>query len=157
MRSVLASFGSHPVTLWLIRHVVSPMDRLVVRLSGGRIPPPTSLLVPTLLLTTSGRRSGIERVTPLIYVRAGDSYVVGNARPAGERKNPWVLNLRLMDEAVIRIRGVSIKVAVDELGADDADLHWPQLVAVWPALDEFYKATGQRFVFLLEPVEQNGR
>jgi F420H(2)-dependent quinone reductase len=157
MISVIGRIGSHPAARWMIRHVVSPLDRLVVHLSGGRLPPPTGLFVPTLILTTIGRRSGTERATPVIYVRAGSCYVVGNARPRGERPNPWVLNLREMAETTIRVATESMRVTVEELGPDQAELQWPRLVAIWPALDDFFKATGKRAVFLLRPVERDPR
>src|SRR5258706_15598082 len=49
--------------------------------------------MPTLLLTTRGRRSGIRRRTALIYGEAGDSYLVV-ASDGGAPKHPaWYLNL----------------------------------------------------------------
>lgn len=86
--------GSRPAIVWTIKHLVSPIDRLIVRLSGGRLPPISAIAVPTLLLTTVGRRSGQARTTPLVCIHDSGNYVVANARPAGERRNPWVLNLR---------------------------------------------------------------
>ena len=78
----------------MVKHLVSPLDRMVVKVSHGRLAPPSSLVVPTLLLTLVGRHSGEEHTTPLVYVRDDARFVVANARPAGERTNPWVLNLR---------------------------------------------------------------
>lgn len=88
LRTALARVGSQPAALWATKHVISPIDRLVVQMSGGRVAPLTSIAVPTLLLTTRGRRSGEPRTVPLVYVRDGGSYVVANARPPGERATP---------------------------------------------------------------------
>jgi hypothetical protein len=50
-----AGLTADPIGLGIVKHVVSPVDRLVVRIFGGRLRPPSSLVVPTLLLTVEGR------------------------------------------------------------------------------------------------------
>lgn len=147
----LARIGSHPLGVWAIKHLVSPLDRMVVRLSAGRLPPPSSLMVPTLLLTTTGRRSGSPRTVPLVFVRDGTRYVVANARPAGERPNPWVLNLRAAGEGTVKIGGRTFGVIAHELEHESSDRWWPVLVDAWPAFADHYAATGERTVFTLEP------
>jgi len=143
--------GSNPASVWAIRHLVSPLDRLVVRFSRGRLPPPSSLAVPTLLLTTVGRRSEQDRTVPLIYLRNDDNYLVANARPAGERTNPWVLNLRAAGGGRIRTGRTAARVTARELDLAEIERWWPAFVAVWPAFGEHFVATGERSVFSLEP------
>ncbi len=150
-RSVIGRIGSHPVIVWAVKHIVSPLDRIVVRASRGRMPPPSSLAVPTLLLTTTGRRSGQERTVPLVYVVDDNRFIVANARPRGERTNPWVLNLRATSTARIRLRGKAIEVIVTELDEVSAAHWWPALTEKWPAFAEHYAATGDRSVFRLDP------
>ncbi len=152
--SAAGRLGSHPVSVWAIKHLVSPLDRFVVRISGGRIPPLSSLAVPTLLLTTVGRRSGRERTIPLVYVSSDDGYAIANARPAGERINPWVLNLRASGFGMVRVRGEMLRVVAHELDDAQIELWWQELVEVWPAFGEHYAATGERAVFVLEPVDE---
>jgi deazaflavin-dependent oxidoreductase (nitroreductase family) len=110
------------------------------------------MAVPTLLLTTTGRRTGELRTTPLVYVRRGDDYLVANARPQGERRNPWVLNLEASGRAQIRVAGQIRNVVARRLDAHDAERAWPSLVEVWPAFDQHYSATGDRTVFVLEAI-----
>jgi deazaflavin-dependent oxidoreductase (nitroreductase family) len=140
--------------VWAVKHLVSPLDRIVVRISGGRLPPPSSFAVPTLLLTTVGRRSGQERTIPLVYVRDSDRYVVANARPAGERKNPWLLNLRAEGRGRIRVRGQTVQVIAHELDKAEIERWWPALVGVWPAFAEHYAVTGERTMFALESTDE---
>lgn len=148
--------GSHPAAVWAIKHVVSPLDRVTIKLFRGRIPAPSSLAVPSLLLTTKGRRTGKDRTVPLVYVRDGDRFIVANARPAGERRNPWVANLRAAGRARVTLRRRSQEMAARELEADEIEQWWPHLVAVWPAFAEHYAATGERTVFSLEPTSDSG-
>lgn len=78
---------------------------------------------------------------------------VANARPEGERPNPWVLNLRAAGRARINIRGRTIQAEARELDELQAEFWWPALVEVWPAFEEHYSATGERAVFALHPID----
>ena len=146
--------GSHPVAVWAIKHLVSPLYRLVVKVSRGRLAPPSSIAVPTLLLTTRGRVSDQERTIPLVCISDGGRFVVANARPAGERRNPWVANLRAAGQGRVRHGGRMFPIRARELDDSEADQYWSALVEVWPAFAEHYAATGERTVFVLEPKEQ---
>lgn len=86
---------------------------------------------------------------PLVYVRTPDGLVVANARPAGERVNPWVLNLRAAGKGRVEVDGGSAAVAARELEGAELERWWPDLVGVWPAFAEHFAATGERSVFML--------
>ncbi|MGB8360765.1 MAG: nitroreductase/quinone reductase family protein [Acidimicrobiia bacterium] len=146
--------GSHPAFLWITRHIISPFDRSVVRFSKGRFPPVTSFFVPTLLLKVVGRRSGSEHTIPLIYVNEGECYIVGNARPKGERRNPWVLNLRAAGRGRVVVRRKEFEVRARELEGEELERWFQALTEVWPALSDHHAATGERSVFILEPTDQ---
>ena len=154
IKTRIRRWGSQPLGLWTIKHLVSPIDRFVVRMSGGRLPPPSGLAVPTLLLTVVGRRSGEERTVPLVFVRDGERYVVGNARLAGERRNPWVLNLRAAGGGRVQHGRSEFDVEAHELEEPETEHWWPALTEVWPAFADQYAATGERTVFVLEPVTE---
>lgn len=54
-----------------------------------------------LLLTTTGRRSGLKRVTPLQYEKIGDDYYLGAARGT---KADWVRNIQANPQVNIRVK-----------------------------------------------------
>ncbi len=144
------TLASHPAVVWLVKHMVSPVDRWIVRTSKGRVPPLSSVAVPTLLLTTTGRK---PRTVPLVFVRDGNDYVVANARPRGERRNPWVLNLADSGRAEIRVDGRTSDVLAAVLQREEIEEWWPRITAVWPAFDRHYTATGERTAFRLTPID----
>jgi deazaflavin-dependent oxidoreductase (nitroreductase family) len=86
-----------------------------------------------------------------VYVCDGDDYVVANARPSGERKNPWVLNLRAAGRGRIKVEGETLKVTCREPETSEMERLWSRLVQTWPAFAEHFAATGERTVFVLEP------
>jgi deazaflavin-dependent oxidoreductase (nitroreductase family) len=49
--------------------------------------------VPTLLLRTTGRRSGVERTNGLVYARDGEDYLVVPSNGGAERPPAWLHNL----------------------------------------------------------------
>src|ERR671925_1093562 len=51
-------------------------------------------IVPCLLLTTIGRRSGEKRTSPMFYGTAGDAYVVIGSKGGADTHPGWYLNLR---------------------------------------------------------------
>jgi F420H(2)-dependent quinone reductase len=134
--------------VWTIGHVVSPLQRRLYLRTGGRFSLTGS--APVLLLTSTGRRSGLQRTVPLLYLADGDRLVVCNVNPGFERTNPWVLNLRADPHATVQVRRDVFAVSAREATPEEVELYWPALTAIWPAYQRFYARGGKRRVFVLE-------
>jgi deazaflavin-dependent oxidoreductase (nitroreductase family) len=141
---------------WLVK--ISPLitttDRALGRWSKGRITGFGRPDIPQLLLTTTGRRSGQERVQPLLYAEDGDSYVVIGSN-WGKRHHPsWTANLLAHPEAVITIRGQRIPVRARLTRNEERERLWRLLLALWPAYALYSERAGGRHlrIFSLEPV-----
>ena len=93
--ALLRRLGATRLGTWVIKHIVSPLDRWLYQATLGRRVAMGRPLGPLLLLTTTGRRSGKERTTPVFYPRDGERLVVCNVNPGFERPNPWTLKRRL--------------------------------------------------------------
>jgi deazaflavin-dependent oxidoreductase (nitroreductase family) len=59
--------------------------------------------VPTLLLRTTGRRSGATRTNALVYARDGDDYLVVASNGGADRNPAWLHNLRAKPDLAIQI------------------------------------------------------
>lgn len=142
--------GGTPWGVLTIGRLISPVQRQLYRRTGGRL----SLTgrAPVLLLTTTGRRTALERTIPLLYLREGDRLVVCNVNPGFERTNPWVLNLRAHPQARVQLHRETFPVVAREAAPDEVDLYWPRLIEIWPAYQRFYDQGGKRTVFVLEQV-----
>jgi deazaflavin-dependent oxidoreductase (nitroreductase family) len=121
------------------------------RLSGGRIGGKVGR-APVLLLTSTGRKSGLERTAPVVYLADGANLVLINTN-AGNAKIPaWSFNLQANPEAEVELgrehRKVRARVAE---GEERADL-WRKHIEQYAGFDD-YKAKLDRepLVFVLEP------
>lgn len=132
--------------------VLPPVDRTLHWLTGGRLIL-GRLLVPTLLLTTTGRRSGEPRDAPLACMPAdGGWYVVGSN--FGRAHHPaWTANLIATPEATVSFAGQTTEVVARLLSGEGRAEVWPRLVAVWPVYDTYVaRADRDLRVFHLTPV-----
>jgi deazaflavin-dependent oxidoreductase (nitroreductase family) len=155
MRSIARWLGHRQ---WFARvgRVLVPGDRLVGRLTGGRV---VALgLAPALLLTTTGRRSGRERTTPLLYVDDGGGYVVVGSNWGRASQPAWALNLLAHPEGSVRVGGRVIPVRARVLSGAERGRAWRLALRAWPAYDTYARrAAGRRLhVFRLVPRPDSG-
>ena len=85
----------------LMSHALRVHERLYVA-SDGRIGH-KMLGVPSLLLRTTGRRSGQTRTNGLVYARDGDDYLVVASNGGADRAPGWLHNLRANPTVEIQI------------------------------------------------------
>jgi len=132
--------------------VLPPADRLLHKLSKGRLSL-SQLLVPSMVLTTVGQKSGLSRETPLACVPSGNAwYVVGSN--FGRKQHPaWTGNLMAHPDAYVAFAGQQTEVVAQLLSADEKALVWPELIATWPAFDDYAASSGRNIrVFRLLPI-----
>lgn len=99
--------------------------------------------VPTLLLTTRGRRSGTARRTALIYGRDGDDYVVMASYGGAPAHPDWYVNLDADPEVVIQVGEDVMSGTARTAGPDERDRLWSAMTAIWPDYDEYAGKTSR--------------
>lgn len=133
---------------------VVPLDLAVQRRTDGRI----SLLklagMPSMLLITTGRRTGATRETPLLYVPHGTQFLVVGSNWGGPNHPGWSANLLANPEATVRAGGRDVPVRARLVeGAERDELWRGPITENWPAYDEYARRAGDRRlrVFVLSP------
>ena len=129
--------------------------RAVYRLTGGRLLGRVAGM-PVLLLTTTGRRSGRDRTTPLTYFEVGDDLVVVASNGGEDSPPAWWLNLRAHPRATITIgarkRFVTARTATD----DERARLWPMITATHPGYAAYARRTARPIpVVLLGRTKEN--
>jgi deazaflavin-dependent oxidoreductase (nitroreductase family) len=94
-----------------------------------------------LILTTTGRRTGRSRSTPLIYGRHGADYLVV-ASKGGAAVNPgWYLNLSENPEVMVQIWGERFTARARTATSTEKQVLWEQMTSDWPAYEEHQRNT----------------
>ena len=96
-----------------------------------------------LLLTTTGRKSGERRTTPLIHRVDGDRYVVV-ASKGGAREHPdWFANLSADPDVEIQVEGEIFAVEPSVAEGDERERLWKLMAEVWPDYDDYAERTNR--------------
>lgn len=132
--------------------VVPPTDRFLHKVTGGRIIM-SRALVPSMVLTTTGRKSGLERESPLACVpqEGGGWWVVGSN--FGREAHPaWTGNLIAEPRAKVSYEGRTYHVLARLLDDEEKDRIWDTLTGAWPAYQMYVQSSGRNLrVFDLQP------
>jgi deazaflavin-dependent oxidoreductase (nitroreductase family) len=108
--------------------------------------------VPTLLLTTVGRKSGKERVSPLIYLKEGDAYLVVASKGGSDAPPDWYLNLQATPDVRVQVWGEKMRARARTATAAEKPALWRKMTAVWPDYDNYQTKTDREIpVVVLEP------
>ncbi len=110
-------------------------------------------LLPTLLLTTVGRKSGEPRALPLIYGPAGDGYVV-IASKGGMPNHPlWFRNLEAQPECDVQVGAKKLRARARVAEGEERETIWKQMVEIYPPYTDYQKATERTIpVVVLDPI-----
>ncbi|POX46969.1 nitroreductase family deazaflavin-dependent oxidoreductase [Streptomyces sp. Ru71] len=112
-------------------HVVPALDRAVHRLSRGRTLLST-LMLPGLVLTTTGARSGLPRRTPLACLPQDDGWLLVGSNFGRPGHPAWTHNLLAHPDARISFRGEEIEVTARLLRGEERAAAWRAALALWP-------------------------
>ncbi len=97
--------------------------------------------VTTLLLTTTGRRSGQARTTPLIYGRDGARYIVVASRGGAPEHPDWYENLVARPEVQVQVMAERFTARARTATAAEKPALWKTMTSIWPAYDEYQQRT----------------
>jgi len=114
----------------------------LIRRTGGRIGN-QMFKQPMMLLTTTGRRSGQPRVTPLLGIPDGDRYLAIGSNGGDDRTPQWVLNLQANPEATIEVEGETIPVLATIATPEEKKALWPKAVAAYKGYANYQRRTSR--------------
>ena len=113
----------------------------------------TEITVPSLLLTTTGRKSGEQFIFPLFYGESGNSYFV-IASKGGAPENPgWYRNILADPEVGVQIGTQKIKARARTAAGEERARLWQKSLEFWPPYADYQKKTEREIpVVVLDPV-----
>jgi deazaflavin-dependent oxidoreductase (nitroreductase family) len=137
-------FWSTPFGTWIILNVTTHIDPLLLRLSGGRFTSGSMIGFPTLLLTTTGARSGKPRSRAVLYFVDGDNLVLIASRGGMARHPGWYHNLKAHPEVQVLLGSRSGAYLAREATADERARLWARARDVYRGFDAYEQRAGAR-------------
>ncbi len=106
---------------------------------------------PVLLITTTGRRSGEQRTTPLIYGRNGDDFLIVASKGGADQPPAWYHNLSADPHVDVQVKADKFAARARTASPDEKAELWRTMTDVWPAYDEYQAKTDREIpVVVLE-------
>ncbi len=110
-------------------------------------------LVPTLLLTTVGRRSGRELTLPLIYGEVEGGYAVIGSKGGAPSHPAWYQNLETNPEVDVQVGPNRFRARARTASGAEREKIWQQMVGIYAPYTEYQARTERQIpVVVLEPL-----
>jgi proline iminopeptidase len=94
-----------------------------------------------LLLTTTGRRTGNEKTTPLIYGLDGDTPVIVASQGGAPDDPGWFKNLSKSTEVGVQIKADRFQARARVAEGEERERLWVRMNEIWPHYAEYATRT----------------
>lgn len=150
----MQAFGSTTGGAWFFSKTLRHLDRVMHAITKGRTSTPEVLAgLPVVLVTTTGRKTGQARTSPLIAPPLGDTIALVGTN-FGQADTPaWVLNLEADPDATVEHHGVTLDVRARPADEDERAEIWRSAGGVYGGYVKYQQRIAGREIrlFVLEP------
>jgi deazaflavin-dependent oxidoreductase (nitroreductase family) len=136
---------------WYFIHVAPHVDRVLLRVTGGRL---TSGGIGRVgLLIVRGAKSGAERRTPLVFTRDGERVLLVASRGGDARHPAWYHNVVANPEVRFSIDGDERPYRATTAGREERPRLWRLVNRTYAGYEVYQRRAGEREipVLVLEP------
>jgi F420H(2)-dependent quinone reductase len=135
----------------MLQQLMSSTHVFFYKLSGGRLGGRMHK-VPVLLLTTTGRKTGRKRTTPLLYARDGNRLVIVASNGGRPLDPSWWRNLKHNPIATVQVKNVNQTVYAQQAIGSEKDRLWQMMASLYPSYDDYQNRTNREIpVVVLRP------
>jgi len=110
------------------------------KLCGGKLDNAFGKL-PLMMITTTGRKTGRRRTTPVLYLQDETSLIVVASFGGNDMHPAWYLNLEKCPDAEVIVKGEHRKVLARKLSPEEKKIIWPRLVQLYPQFENYQQQT----------------
>ena len=154
MSSRAANPPDRPLIAKKAQRLFTGIHALIYRFTGGAI---LGRMMGTtvLILTTTGRKTGKQYTTPVLYLADGDRLVIVASNRGRPRNPTWWLNLQANPRTQVKVQGKTLDVIAEQASSEERSALWPRLTAASPSYADFQQRTTRELpVIILRPVGQ---
>ena len=146
-RKPLDAFASLKPVSAVLKYCMPVLDQPLMRLSRGRFSLTYGL--PTLLLTTTGRKSGEARSAPLLYIRYGKEMGLIGSSFGSTRHPAWYLNLMAEPQASVLLDRENFAVTAREATPEERREIWLKATRLYGGFEKYKARVGDREIPVL--------
>jgi deazaflavin-dependent oxidoreductase (nitroreductase family) len=153
MSRLVRSLAATAPAAWALGRVLRYLDRLMLRISGGRVTL-TSLLagVPVVMVTTTGAHSGQQRTSPLLPIRADgdrDCFALVASNWGQHRTPAWYFNLRANARAVCTVGQETGSYRAHEASEEEYERFWKAATELYAGYVQYRQRAGRRIPIMV--------
>jgi deazaflavin-dependent oxidoreductase (nitroreductase family) len=156
LQRLLRRFSASGPGSWLFARALHRIDVPLYRASGGRVTVAGALAgLPTVLLTTTGARSGQPRTVPVIGLPTSEGLAVIGSNYGQPSAPAWVHNLRADPRVTASVRGESFAMRAELLEGERRTRVWREGLRIYPGFSQYERRASQRTitVWVLAPAD----
>lgn len=150
-------FASSRFGAWVFARILHRIDRVLMRLTGGRVSIPRVFAgLPVIQLTTVGARTGTRRIVPVLGLRDGEDWIV-IASNWGQTEHPaWYHNLKANPTVTVTHRDRSAEYEAREVTGEEKTAYWDRATEVYLGFSAYRDRAGDRAipVVVLSPIDE---
>jgi deazaflavin-dependent oxidoreductase (nitroreductase family) len=114
----------------------------------------SEMSVPSLLLTTTGRKSGDKYVFPLFYGKSGDSYFVIASKGGAPQHPGWYRNILANPDVEVQAGTAKTHARARTASGEERSRLWAKSLEFWPPYADYQLKTEREIpVVVLDPVK----
>ena len=113
--------------------------------------------IPTLLLFSTGRKSGKTSIMPLIYGKVDEGYVIIASKGGAPAHPDWYFNITDDPKVKLKVANQQFEATAETVTDERRAAMWNALAEIWPMYNEYQAKTDRQIpVVLLKPTGYTG-
>ena len=110
--------------------------------------------LPSLLLTTTGRRTGKPRTSALIYLEWENKYLIVASFGGNPKPPAWLLYIKENENVTVHIPGMKLNAKAKVVDYEIRNVVWPKLLKFYPSFGKYEELAGRTIpVVILDPLK----
>jgi deazaflavin-dependent oxidoreductase (nitroreductase family) len=148
-RSMRTLASSRPGA-WFFSRSMPPVDRALLRITGGRLAMPTAAAgLPVLIMSTQGAKTGLPRTAPLLGIPHGDDLAIIGTQFGQPGTPGWYFNLRANPSAEVTYHGKGARVLAREAVDDEWRAIWDRACDIYAGYDSYASRIQDRPIHIM--------
>ncbi|MCY4039621.1 MAG: nitroreductase family deazaflavin-dependent oxidoreductase [Gammaproteobacteria bacterium] len=103
-------------------------------------------LLPTLLLFTIGRKTGEERIMPLIYGEVNSGYAIIASKGGFPSHPGWYHNLMAQERVKLQVKNKQFEATTRIAEGEERQKIWEQMAEIYPPYNDYQKSADERVI-----------